>query len=305
MKRLIALVLAASPAWALTPDLKTNLTDLMYIPAAGTFYGKTSFGMSMMEGDIGSDDFTYDTNTVSQEVRYGISERWQVFASYTELLTGDFEVKTATATLKDENIGADRPELGLLWRVGNPSDYLLTSDVYLSYAPSIGDERYTLNNDAVQGPRDGDAIVAGSRFGRKFDKFEFTMDLRFTFHGESDILFSGTPSDTTYEAESHVATWFGGSVQVPVTESLWVKGGVHFTRVSSYSAELKTGGGDITVGPRHSTIVNLGAIWAMTPDRLALALDLGYEMLGDRYLSAVNYENFNEMSAVASARYQF
>jgi hypothetical protein len=306
MKRLIALVLAAAPAWALTPNLSSNLVDLMYVPAAGTFYGKTSVGMGQMEGEVGANgDLEYRTTTVSQEVRYGITERWQVFASYTELLTGDFDFSDgAGGKFSKENTGADRPELGVLWRVGNPSDTLLTSDLYAAYSPGMGDARYNIGNDAVQGPRDSDGIILGSRFGRKWNEFEFVMDLRFTFHGDGETIEADTP-DATYEADRHTAIWYGGAIQLPVGESLRVKVGLHFNHVSSYPTEPKVGTGKVTVGPRRSTIFNLGALWAVSPEKIALGLDLGYEVLGNRTLSSVNYKDFTDLSGLLSARYQF
>jgi hypothetical protein len=301
MKRTVATALcvlapAAAHAGLFEHNASNNLANLMYIPAAGAIYGETTVGMSMYEGKekLANADTEMDLMHVSQELRYGFSDRFNGFVGLTHQVKGDVD-------------GTFNPTVGVSYRMGVVSDHILTSDIYFAYTPDLFDAETDTNGQTDnalspglrQNPLGGDAMTLGARAGRQFQAFQFSLDVAFTRRGESEI--KNTSSTTTVDA--HMATWYGANVQVPMGDALWLRGAVHEARVAGHDS--KEGTTNSSMNSERSMIYGLGALWAMTPDRVLLGADVTYECINNRNGNGVKQEDRKLIGFALSARYQF
>lgn len=286
-----------------------HLANLMYIPAAGAIYGHTSVGMGMYEGKekLADVETEIDLMHVSQELRYGFSDRLNGFVGVTHQIKGDLDVDTAGTTTSSDVDGTFNPTVGASYRIGMVNDHILTSDIYFAYTPDLFDAETDSNAQTEnalspslrQNPLGGDAMTLGARVGRQFQAFQFSLDLALTRRGEREV--KNTADTTTIDA--HMATWFGANVQVPMGEGLWLRGSVHQARVAGHDYE--TAGTEDSANVERSMIYGLGALWALTPDRVLLGADVTYECIGDRYGNGLKEEGRKLIGYALSARYQF
>jgi len=315
MKRILATALCVlapfgASASMFVDDTSNSLANLMYIPAAGTLYGKTSVGMAQYEGKekTANSDIEGDFMTVSQELRWGFSNRLNGFVGLTHQISGEFETTTAGTTTTADVDGTFNPVFGVSYRTGEVSGNMLTSDVFLSYAPDLFDAETDVDgastalSPSVDGQLlGGDALTLGGRVGRQFKAFQFSLDLAFTRLGENKNENTATNRTTTTDAR--FATKYGGSVLVPMGEALWLQGSVHNARRSS--SETMTAGTRGTVRAERSMIYGLGALWALTPEKVLLGADLNYECIGNRRGGGTKDEDRKVLGLALSARYQF
>ncbi len=301
MKRILGLALLsvapAALALELTPDTSNQLTDLMYVPAQGTIFGLTSLEMGSTKGDFGDDDLEADDQYFRQEVRYGVSDRWQVYATYEHRLKGELEVANADS----EQDGPQNPFLGTLYRFAPAHENSLTLDAFVAYSPDLFDREYDADNSDYA--RGGDAWVFGLRFGRKFKEFEMSAGTDMQWNLESDAEGKDGSADTTTHAQ-HISTSFV-ALQKAVAEAVLVNGSIRYRTTGG--ADVKTEGVDGTVQDPDvaSFRYGVGALWSALPEKLALGLDLAYECFADYKDAGTQVKDMSAWWMGINARYQF
>jgi hypothetical protein len=182
MKKFLALAVLATTATSFAASDRA-ITDIMYLPSAGTTFGLSDFASigRSVKGEDSDDDASVSGVAVAQTIGHSISDRWLIAASlnYTTL-----EIDPEEGPKSDIE-GFSDPLITARFRA---LDEEFTLDFLGSALISLGDKKYEDNGDQnnLQG---GSAFEVGAQFGKKAESFSWalTAAVRNNFERTLDI----------------------------------------------------------------------------------------------------------------------
>lgn len=302
------LLFAAADTFAWEPDHSKNLADLLYIPNAGRLYGDTRMEWQTSAGSIetgsGEVDFTEGTNTFSQQLGYGITERSQLFFKYSNQLKGRTAIE---ANGNSDEEGPANPELGALFRVLKQEEDSITLDVLLAYSPDLLDSESNSTKDESDAASGGSAITLGGRAGKKFTNLEMMGELLLTVNGDSES--KDTVDDSKTKRDSFATSTIAYSVQLPLEKGFWVRGRLEGRTQGEIKA--KDGDGDkVKQDAVTFSSLELSLLYSPIDDHLVLMIGAGIGGASDfkRKYDDGTVNKFEDISgniAYLAARYQF
>lgn len=186
MKKFLALVVLATTATSFAASDRA-ITDIMYLPAAGTTYGTSdlaSMGRAV-KGVDSDDDAKISGAGVFQTIGHAFTNRFSLAAS---LNYSTVEVDPETGSKSDLK-GISDPTVTARFRA---LDEKYTLDFIGTGLISIGDKKYKDNGDQnnLQG---GSAVEIGAQFGKKAESFSWavTAAVRNNFKRKLDLDSNG------------------------------------------------------------------------------------------------------------------
>lgn len=275
MKYLIglALFLFAVDTFAWEADNSKSLADLLYIPNTGRFYGETSINWESLAGEIdtgtGDVDYKRGTNTFAQKLGYGINDRIQVFAKYSNQLKGRTSIE---ANGNSDEEGPYNPEVGALYRLLKQEDDSITLDLLAGYAPDLFDSESNSTKDESDAASGGSALFIGGRAGKKFTNLEMMGEVTITINGSRESKDTVTKEKT--KADGNAETHLAYIVQVPLENGFWLRGKL----ISNAQGELKVKFTDGTTAKRDpftSSELNGSLVYMAVEDHLVLEAGMG------------------------------
>jgi hypothetical protein len=229
MKLLAGLCLIALTLPSFAAD--RDIYDLMYLPQAGTFFGRTTG--TIISGEIkgggapdGIDvDFDGDISGYGfrQEFGYSLTDRFmlQIGADYQNVRSssevtvaglGEFESKNTTKGLSDPSIIARFRALD--------EDFLF--DLYGGMVIGTGDSE--TDGDKANNKQGGNSLILGTEFGAKQDNLQYAFNFQLKHNFEATNKDKDEDGSLTTKADAHNEIQFGASIQPRLTENLFLSG---------------------------------------------------------------------------------
>jgi hypothetical protein len=213
---IITLALLASNAFAmdLTPNNDKEITDIMYVPEAGTTYVELGFDQVSTDEtakvvSTGLNYATSDSETKDLNLILGRAFEGNIFL-FAEL---DYDLKAETdltygngttsngVNEKTESKGLADPTLGARYRMVEQEDKGFLLDLNLTFSPKTGDSEAASTTQDGNNYRGGSAGSVGLNFGKKFNSVSFSIGADLTFNGSRDVKSLSTGN--TLNIDSH------------------------------------------------------------------------------------------------------
>lgn len=300
----VAVYATATEAWE--PDSTKALSDLLYIPTAHTFYGKSQ--MESVNFDLTAHqsgfkvDGNYKSTNFTQTAGFGLSDRWQVSVVYENQFYGrtSFEGNTSS-----HSQGPANPQLRSLYRLLRQEEDDLTLDLMGGYAPNMFDSKSNANENNRSYASGGSALFLGGRAGKKWTNIEMMGELELTLNGSSETKNSSTKAKDKTDAntQSRLTYW----VQLPIQNGVSAR--AKLERIVTFAHEGKQSDGtkvkyDLTSGAElsGSLLYNL---------KNAITVEAGVGLLGasDYTIKSgstkTKFTDVGGTRAFVSALYQF
>jgi opacity protein-like surface antigen len=296
MKTKLAVVMALASTSVLAQDLK--LGDLNFFQSKGSVQWNTEVSMtksefSAKEGSNTASDFETKLNVWSNEVTYGISDKFRVGLAADYAFKNEQDDTTSGST--DKKIDSD----GLSDFSVVSAYRLMSNNLYVDLLGKLtvamgdreeGDSNTTTSKDGnfKQGHHSLDLGVA---VGQMISKFEWRAGfaLGYNFAGEYDELSIGS-AKTTHDTDARLDMTLNGQVQYRPTSKLAVGLGTSWTKVGEQKGEFKDAGDkfDETINSHSILSSNLVVRYNLSDKML---LNAGY-----RFTTAYDY-NLKEKEA--------
>jgi hypothetical protein len=232
--RFILLALLSMPVFAQVAD--RALTDLMYLPKAGTVYGETAFDWS--GGQYNQDKTTeVDTHTLiaSQELGFGFTDMISVNLSYEHQINGEESTRSGTSerTYVDTE-GMMNPTLTGVWRVMEQGSAEYNLDIAAAYSPDMVDSEGSSNDEEFTAGSGNATYTIGARMGQKNGTDHWALEAVFQMEGEGETeLTNGDKQET----DAYYAMKVGYSMQKNMLPWMDFRANVNLSRVSSKDVE--------------------------------------------------------------------
>lgn len=274
------LVISSMSALAWEADNTKALSDVSYIPAQGTFFGRTTMEWNSITGEIGLTssevDYSAGFTTFGQEIGYGISDRLQVLVGYENQLKGRIAVE---ANGNRDIEGPANPDLGFIYRVLKQEDDSINLDIGVSYSPDLFDSESNSTKNESDNASGGSSITLGGRGAKKFTNVDMTAEVRLRLNGSTE-----TKDTVTKEKEKEDSTsdfLISYTAQLPIENGFFVKG--KLTSIMSSESKSKDSSGTTKTETSSSTALEASLVYAILPETLVLEAGFGL-------LSASEYE---------------
>ena len=293
----VGLVVGAAMLLPLTAEAQVNppassgaedariISDPLYLPLQGQFYGATVYTLSKPQGDnnkggIQTGTFTSSNSLFDQTFAYGITRDLTVRVTVgygwnerdsTSAVTGD--------VTNGNSQGFSDPTIGVTYRVLDELRFPIILDVSGSYSPNAIDA--TSSGGGMDGnvARGGQAAGFSVALGRVTNRFTIAMTAGGTFVGQetTELLSNGTStlSDSHWNYSVGVATQtrFSPRVSLNLAASLATTG--------SYGvANVQSGNPRVSEGP-DTRSVDTALNFHLVPNRFVAALTYAYNNYTD------------------------
>jgi hypothetical protein len=210
------------------------LSDPLYLPLQGQFYGSTSYEWASTSEDVfnaagvKTASERIDANPLNQLFEYGITDDLAVSAAigYDPSATTHINPVGGTSTVRTAQGWTD-PTFGAIYRVLDQRDNPLTLDVGASYSPNVFSAKTASDTDDGTVALGGQELTFGGTLGREMRDFTIAG----TF-GASYVGRRGTLNESTGDDIATSSTWFyslGLATQTRFSDQLSLNAGAGYT----------------------------------------------------------------------------
>lgn len=303
----IGLLLFALDTFAWETDNSKSLSDLLYIPNVGRFFGQTGLEWVSLSGEIGVTggdvDITSSQTTFAQELGYGLTDRLQLVLQYQNQLKG----RTARENNGNfDNEGPANPLAKVQYRLLKQEEDSITLDLNLAYSPDLFDSESNSVKNETDNASGGSSLILGGRAGKKFTNLEMKGELSIRFNGKSESR--DTVSKDKTKTEANAETRLAYYVQFPLENKFWAR--ALLERVITGEVKSKDSSGDTSKADSYSSGQLAGSLLYMPVDgHLVLEAGVGLISASDFEVKTGNQKNkfrdFSGSRVFLTALYQF
>jgi opacity protein-like surface antigen len=240
VKTKLAVVLALSSSAIFAQDLQ--LGDLNFFQKKGSVQWNTEVSTSKMEGkekNQSTDDFETKTNVWSNEVTYGISDKFRLGLAVDYAFKNESEFTTLNDK-KIENEGLSDLSIVSAYRLMSGNVFL---DVLGNFTVAMGDKKEGISDDTDS--KDGNykqghhSIDLGVAAGQKMGKFEWRAGagVIYRFAGEIENL-NMEGSSITLNTDERLDMSLNGQLQYRPMPKLALNIGADWTKIGEHKGDV-------------------------------------------------------------------
>jgi opacity protein-like surface antigen len=260
MKTKLAVVMALSSSAIFAQDLQ--LGDLNFFQKKGSVQWNTEVSMMKVEekNKTDSQDYEIKTNVWSNEVTYGLSDKFRLGLAVDYAFKNETEETTSGSTRKKvENDGLSDVTIVSAYRLMSGNIFV---DLLGKFTAAMGDKKEG-TSDASES-KDGNykqghhSLDLGVAAGQKMGKFEWRAGagVVYRFEGEIESLEIGNPS-TKADTDARLDMSLNGQIQYRPMPKLAINVGADWTKVGEQKGDVTTAAGKIGVTiPSHSILTS-------------------------------------------------
>ena len=310
MRMLLTLfvLFVTTQAFAWEVDSTKALSDLLYIPAQGSFYGQTSLDAVYLEGTIrpasgGKVDFESRSNSLKQVLGYGITERWQVGFQYQNQFYDRTQIDNNGS---NRSTGGANPQITTLYRLLKQEDDSINLDLRAGLEPDLIDSETNSDTDTSNYASGGSNILIGGRAGKKWINVDMKAELDIAINGKTETKDSATGKGKI-KTDGYGAYRIAYFAQLPLEQGFFVRGKLESIR----SGELtrKQDGQKSKLDSTSSSELAGSIVYNAVQNPLVVEAGLGLLGVADYKLKTSagkqKYEDVSGTRVFLNALYQF
>jgi len=274
-----AIVAITSPAFAqdMASDSTRIISDPLYLPLQGEFYGATDYTWGSSSRDTfdstgaKTDHTNVVSNTLDQTFLYGITDDLSLHFNWGYDISRDASRHpVAGGDVKRDSSGWTDPEFGLIYRLMDQRDSPLTLDLRADYSPdAFPAKSATPDNDGTVA-RGGQMANFGATIGHEGPMFTVAGTFDATWYGSRDVL-----NQVSGEQNREDSLWnyrFGLTSQTRLNDMFSINAGVGHTFTNNgVGFNTTTGLEHISTGGDY-TDVNAALNYQFVPNTLVGSL---------------------------------
>ena len=275
-----ALIVLSTSAFAqeMASDSARIVSDPLYLPLQGQFYGATGYQYGSLSRDTydstgaRSDTTNVTTNTLDQTFLYGITDDFALRFNWGYDLSRDASVHPVGGTaVKRDGSGWTDPQFGLIYRVMDQRDNPLTLDVHADYSPNAFPAKSATVDDEGTVARGGQYADFGATLGHEGPMFTVAATFNAIYLDTAKVL-NQISGDTT-RTDSMWNYRFGLDTQTRINDQFSVNAGVGHTFTNNGTVFNQTTGLEHITNGGDATDVNAALNYQFVPNTIVGSLE--------------------------------